>query len=129
MDRCSNILNSEMDIAEQETLVSYYARLSHPYLGRSNNVAGILALYVFPFAARARYRRSAIFYLFGAQSGLALLLTLSRRCDPRCTCHDGCCVSNFDEASIPVAARLNGSRAAVGGSRVCGHCGGTDRGS
>ncbi len=68
----------DMDIAEQETLVSYYARLSHPYLGRSNNVAGILALYVFPFAAWARYRRSAIFYLFVGFTGLALLLTLSR---------------------------------------------------
>ena len=56
--------------------LSYYARLSHPFLGRSNNLATVLVILYLPLAYWAeKYHR----HRFAALTiGVAILLTLSR---------------------------------------------------
>lgn len=60
------------------TLASYYARLSHPFLGPSNNLAGLLAYFVFPFSLWAWHKRSLPYAILAFVTAVALLLTLSR---------------------------------------------------
>ncbi len=61
-----------------DDLVSYYARLSHPFLGRSNNLAGVLALLLFPLVSIAWARRRIALKALAVLVGLGLVLTLSR---------------------------------------------------
>jgi hypothetical protein len=63
---------------DSEYLVSYYARLSHPFLGRSNNIATVLAFFVFPLTTVAWARKSFLLYVAAATVSVAILLTLSR---------------------------------------------------
>jgi O-antigen ligase len=57
---------------------AYFGRLSHPFIGASNNLAGVLALLLFPLAAAARELRSRFAYATTVVTVVALLLTLSR---------------------------------------------------
>lgn len=62
----------------KDTLVSYFSRLSHPFLGASNNLAGVLAFLLFPIAASARLLKSRFGYFTTAIAFLAVALTFSR---------------------------------------------------
>lgn len=62
----------------QADLVSYYARFSHPHIGRSNNLASALALFLFPLLGAWLIRRKAMFAISTAAVFFALILTLSR---------------------------------------------------
>lgn len=56
--------------------ISYYARFSHPFIGRSNNLASLLAVLFLPLAYwAARYRAHRVTMLL---VGVALVLTQSR---------------------------------------------------
>jgi O-antigen ligase len=61
----------------EQTLQSYLERLSHPFIGASNNLASVLAFAIFPLAAGVRAKlvlaRPALW-----MAVIALLLTLSR---------------------------------------------------
>ena len=58
--------------------IAYFVRLSHPFLGRSNNLAGILAIFIFPYATYAWSRKSPFLKAMTVLIALALLLTMSR---------------------------------------------------
>jgi hypothetical protein len=67
-----------LDDSDFDSMVSYYARLSHPFLGRSNNLAGLLAFFVMPFAGWAWSKRSVWYSVLAVLTACALLLTFSR---------------------------------------------------
>ncbi len=58
--------------------VSYYARLSHPVLGRSNNLATVIAFFVPPLLYWGRRYRDGRFARAGVVALVAVCLTLSR---------------------------------------------------
>lgn len=58
--------------------LSYYVRLSHPYIGRSNNPAALVAPLILPLVAFALHRRSVAATLGGAVAFGMLVLTMSR---------------------------------------------------
>jgi O-antigen ligase len=58
--------------------VAYYTRLSHPVLGRSNNLATVLAFFVPPLLWWGARHRDARFTRAGFVALIAVVLTLSR---------------------------------------------------
>jgi O-antigen ligase len=58
--------------------VAYYTRLSHPVLGRSNNLATVLAFFVPPLLWWGAHHRDARFTRAGFVALIAVVLTLSR---------------------------------------------------
>lgn len=62
----------------QGDYLSYFARLSHPFIGRSNNLATLLVFPVIPLAFWATARRDARAGVFAAIALVATLLTFSR---------------------------------------------------
>lgn len=58
--------------------LSYYTRLSHPILGRSNNLATVLAFFVPPLLYWGMHHRATRFTVAGIVALIAVFLTLSR---------------------------------------------------
>lgn len=57
---------------------SYFVRLSHPFIGRSNNLAALLVLLVVPLSSWALRTRRRLDVAAALLAGVALVLTLSR---------------------------------------------------
>jgi O-antigen ligase len=57
---------------------SYFVRLSHPFIGRSNNLAALLVLLVVPLSSWALRTRRRLDVGAALLAGVALVLTLSR---------------------------------------------------
>ncbi len=58
--------------------ISFYTRLSHPILGRSNNLATLLAFFIFPLLYWGSRQRLGRFTRAGAVALIAVWLTFSR---------------------------------------------------
>lgn len=58
--------------------ISYFARLSHPWIGRSNNIAVLLAVPIIPLAVWGVRHRSWMARLFAGLALVATVMTLSR---------------------------------------------------
>lgn len=58
--------------------IPYYARLSHPFLGRSNNLATVLAFFVPVFAAAGQAVRKRRYLFMAIITLVATILTFSR---------------------------------------------------
>jgi O-antigen ligase len=61
-----------------EFLGSYYARLGHPYIGKSNNLATVLGFFVLLVLAYACFRRNVQSYAIAGLTIAAIVATLSR---------------------------------------------------
>jgi len=69
----------EMDLSPTSTdYVGYFSRLSHPFIGRSNNLATVLVFFVFIFAVWGTRHRDARALVAAGVSMTAVALTLSR---------------------------------------------------
>ena len=62
----------------QGDYLSFYTRLSHPFIGRSNNLASVMSFFIFPIVVWAWVRKSFLMALVAMITMIALLLTLSR---------------------------------------------------
>ncbi len=62
----------------EDYLRSLHARLSHPYLGLSNNFAGILAFFPILLASYGEQSRQRVFSYLGIACVIAIALTFSR---------------------------------------------------
>jgi O-antigen ligase len=67
-----------LDNSDFDDMVSYYTRMSHPFLGKSNDLAGLFAFFVMPFAGWAWSKRSVWYSVLAVLTACALLLTFSR---------------------------------------------------
>ena len=65
-------------IEYQSYTLSYYARLSHPYIGLSNNFATVLVFFPVLFSAYGKASGRHIFYWLAFLTGLAVTLSMSR---------------------------------------------------
>lgn len=63
---------------DESVLIGYYARFSHPFIGRSNNLASVLAFVIFLFAGWAIAQRSRKAAVIAVLAAAALVATLSR---------------------------------------------------
>ena len=57
---------------------SYYSRLSHPFIGLSNNFATVLSFFFLPIFFWARIKKSIAIYILSFVLFFAIVLTLSR---------------------------------------------------
>lgn len=59
-------------------ITTYYARLSHPFFGLSNNFAAVLSLFLLPIYAFYISERKSVYLIGAALTFAAILATLSR---------------------------------------------------
>jgi len=71
-----NLMPGSLDYAA--FILSYHVRLSHPFIGLSNNFATVLAFFPIMFSSYAKATRKPMFHWLAALSILAVVLTLSR---------------------------------------------------
>ncbi len=71
-----NLVSGSPDYAA--FVLSYHARLSHPFIGLSNNLATVLAFFPIVFAAYAKATKRNSFHWLAMLCILAVVLTLSR---------------------------------------------------